>query len=445
MGVESLGTAALNLTVDTRGIEVGIERAKSKVAGFSNAAQAEYAKLSAVEKRRVDSLMRQADVLGLTREQQIAYNATLKTSGAIQEELLRKVAATNAAVKKGGTVFNEYGLSAKQTTAAMRQVPAHLKDIFVGLQGGQNPLTVLIQQGGQLKDVFGGVKPAAKALGAAILELVNPVTVSVAAIAGLLVALNSLEEREFQLQKAIALTGNAADISADQLRAYAASIDDSTDASQRQAERVVAQVAQTGVFTAEQIRLVATAAEQMEEATGRSIEKTIAEFASLRDGPVDAILKLNVTIGDGTNITHFLTEETLKQIRALREQGDEAGATQLAIEAYANAINDRAPEITEHMTTMAALWRGLKGAAADAVDGVITQLDRMVKATHDSAVQTGGFLNMMFRLGPNMAGDAASKHARPPPRGGSSIVDPQEAKALDEFRKAGLQFLSDQE
>ena len=48
------------------------------------------------------------------------------------------------------------GISDKQTAAALRGVPAQFTDIIVSLQGGQAPLTVLLQQGGQLKDMFGG-------------------------------------------------------------------------------------------------------------------------------------------------------------------------------------------------------------------------------------------------------------------------------------------------
>ncbi|MFL1527831.1 phage tail tape measure protein [Pseudomonas sp. O230] len=49
------------------------------------------------------------------------------------------------------------GVSSAQTQAALRQLPAQFTDIFTSLAGGQNPLMVLIQQGGQIKDSFGGV------------------------------------------------------------------------------------------------------------------------------------------------------------------------------------------------------------------------------------------------------------------------------------------------
>ncbi|MCF5101079.1 phage tail tape measure protein [Pseudomonas proteolytica] len=56
------------------------------------------------------------------------------------------------------------GVSAGQTQAALRQLPAQFTDIFTSLAGGQNPLLVLIQQGGQIKDSFGGIGPTMDAL-----------------------------------------------------------------------------------------------------------------------------------------------------------------------------------------------------------------------------------------------------------------------------------------
>lgn len=446
MAGESLGTGVLNLTVDTRGIEVGIDRAKQKVSGFGNAAQAEYDKMTAAQKRLIDAQVKSIDTMDLDKAARAAYNVTLKTSGALQEELLTRINAVNAAQKKGGTILNEYGLSAKQSAAALRQVPAQMTDIFVSLQGGQNPLTVLLQQGGQLKDVFGGVVPAARALGSAVVGLINPVTLTAAAIVGLVAAINNVEERQFQLAKAIALTGNAADVSSEQLRGYIATIDSTTDASERSATEAVARVTATGKFVGEQILTVATAAQQLEEATGRSVEKTVAEFASLKEGPVDAIQKLNAAIGDGTNVTHFLTEQTLQQIKALRDQGDEAGATRVAIEAYADAIADRAPKVTEELTSIAAVWRSIKSATADAVDATIGGLDSVVKAVHDHMKdpEMVDFMRIMFRLGDGDAPAAAKRRASPPPRGGPSpIVDPEQAKAQKEFEAQGLRFLTE--
>ncbi len=56
------------------------------------------------------------------------------------------------------------GQSAAQTANAMRMIPAQMTDIIVGLSTGQSPFMVLMQQGGQLKDMFGGIGPAIKGL-----------------------------------------------------------------------------------------------------------------------------------------------------------------------------------------------------------------------------------------------------------------------------------------
>ena len=55
--------------------------------------------------------------------------------------------------------ITELGVSAGQTAQAMRQLPAQFTDIFTSLQGGMPFFTVLVQQGGQIKDSFGGVEP----------------------------------------------------------------------------------------------------------------------------------------------------------------------------------------------------------------------------------------------------------------------------------------------
>ncbi|MEN5486832.1 phage tail length tape measure family protein, partial [Klebsiella pneumoniae] len=72
------------------------------------------------------------------------------------------------------------GQSAAQTAYAMRMIPAQMTDIVVGLSTGQSPFMVLMQQGGQLKDMFGGIGPAIKGVGTYVMGLVNPLTLAAA-------------------------------------------------------------------------------------------------------------------------------------------------------------------------------------------------------------------------------------------------------------------------
>lgn len=77
------------------------------------------------------------------------------------------------------------GQSAAQTAFAMRMIPAQMTDIVVGLSTGQSPFMVLMQQGGQLKDMFGGIIPAIKGVSTYVMGLINPYTVA-AGVVGLL-------------------------------------------------------------------------------------------------------------------------------------------------------------------------------------------------------------------------------------------------------------------
>lgn len=100
------------------------------------------------------------------------------------------VKAHGAAVRAASVPTVEFGEAAKSTamsagqlSMATRQLPMQFTDIFTSLASGQTPMMVLIQQGGQLKDSFGGVIPAASAMGGYMLGLINPITLVTATLA----------------------------------------------------------------------------------------------------------------------------------------------------------------------------------------------------------------------------------------------------------------------
>lgn len=75
-------------------------------------------------------------------------------------------------------------LSAGQLRMATQQLPLQFQDIWVSLAAGQSPMMVLMQQGTQISGSFGGIGNAAKAMGNYLMGLVNPFTVTAAAVAG---------------------------------------------------------------------------------------------------------------------------------------------------------------------------------------------------------------------------------------------------------------------
>ncbi|MNZ02153.1 Prophage tail length tape measure protein [compost metagenome] len=273
---------------------------------------------------------------------------------------LRKAELAQAASVKG---LGSMEMSAKATAAAMRGVPAQITDIAVSLQGGQRPLTVLLQQGGQLKDMFGGVGAATKALTTTFLGMINPVTVLGSGLVALGTAYYQGSNERDAFVRSIVLTGNASGVTAGQLRAYARQID-VVVGTQAQAAAGLAAFAAAGVRGGEQLKRYTQTAVEWEKATGQAVEKTAEQFASLQKDPLTAVLKLN----EGTN---FLTTSVYEQIKALDLQGDKAGAAQVAMDALNTSMADRGAQIKDSLGYIETAWNGVTGAAKKAWDAML--------------------------------------------------------------------------
>ena len=254
------------------------------------------------------------------------------------------------------------GLSTKAYTAALRGVPAQFTDIVVSLQGGMNPFTVLLQQGGQLKDMFGGIGPATRALGGYVVGLINPFTLAAAAVATLGVGYYKGSREADEFRKSLVLTGNAAGTNVGALADLSKQISVTVGTTGAAAE-VLAQLAGSGKIAGDSLATVATAALEMKDATGRAVEETVAEFVEIGKDPVEAARKLNEQY-------NFLTAATYSQIVAMKEQGDTVGATKLLTDTYADTISTRSKEITENLGYIERAWRGVWSMTKNAGDAV---------------------------------------------------------------------------
>lgn len=254
-------------------------------------------------------------------------------------------------------------MSAKQLNAATRGLPAQFTDIFVSLQGGQAPLTVLLQQGGQLKDLFGGIMPAAKAMGGYILGLVNPYSLAAAAVIALGAAYYQGSQEADVWHKAMVTSGNAVGVTSSELRGYAQQLD-GVAGTQHAAAMALGEMVQAGVAGGAQLRDYTQAAMAWESATGQAVGETAKQFKSLAKEPLEGVLKLN----EGTN---FLTLELYEQIKALDEQGRTTEAARLAQDAYAETLNTRSNQIKANLGSLEKAWAGVKGWAKQAWDAML--------------------------------------------------------------------------
>lgn len=114
-----------------------------------------------------------------TSNQLLKFERALKLSGLTLDEQKQKLNEyRNALVQMEKTSGN------KQTDYISRALGPQITDIFVGLSTGQNPLTVMLQQGGQLRDQFALAGVAAQDMGKMMRTAAREMVSSVVAVAG---------------------------------------------------------------------------------------------------------------------------------------------------------------------------------------------------------------------------------------------------------------------
>lgn len=256
------------------------------------------------------------------------------------------------------------GQSAAQTAYAMRMIPAQMTDIIVGLSTGQSPFMVLMQQGGQLKDMFGGIGPAIKGVGGYVLGLINPVTLAAAAVGVLGLAYYKGSQEQGEFYKSLTLNGNLVGKTTGQLADMAARVSVVANSTTGVTAATLNQIVSSGKVAAESLERVTTAVVEISEATGIATEKLVGDFNDIAADPVAAITKLN-------DQYHFLTLATYNQIKALQDEGNQQDAARVATDAYANAMQQRANNIHQNLGILERAWDSLAKTAKGAWDAML--------------------------------------------------------------------------
>ncbi|EMO4164153.1 phage tail tape measure protein [Morganella morganii] len=171
-------------------------------------------------------------------------------------------------------------------------------------------------------------------------------------------------ESEFtNFNKQLILTGNYANKTASQLNEMARTLSGGGITRHKMAE-TLSEVVGTGLFRDNELTRVSKAAAQMNYITGQSVETTINQFKRLQDEPLQMSLELE-------KANHHLTAAQLEQIRTLELQGDKTAAARLAVDAYSQAINDGATDISNNLGYLESAWVTLKKEASEAWDAML--------------------------------------------------------------------------
>lgn len=233
-------------------------------------------------------------------------------------------------------------------------------------------------------------------------------------------------EREFsQFNKQLILTGNYANKSASQLNEMARTLAGSGITRGEMASSI-SSVVGTGVFSNNEISRVSKAAAQMNYITGQAIDTTIDQFKRLQDEPLQMSLELE-------KANHHLTASQLEQIRTLELQGNKTEAAKLAIDAYAQSINDGANDIVENLGFLESAWKGVQDAAKKSWDAMLN-----IGRTKDLKQQINEYEQMLveFQINPASKGIFFAETNMTPDELKTKVAELKENQADIDLKKA---------
>ncbi|EKY4104475.1 phage tail tape measure protein [Enterobacter hormaechei subsp. steigerwaltii] len=290
------------------------------------------------------------------------------------------------------------GISVGQYSAALRTLPAQFTDIATQLAGGQSPFLILLQQGGQIKDSFGGLGPMLQALRDALFGfneesretsesaagisdaaeglnntseaaeklgraggLLNTFNLAIAGSVGLLALLAgaaySSSQQFDNVARSLILMSGAGFSSMQQLNDAAKDVADNAGASLAESVDTLVQLNDTGKYTADQMTKIAKSILAMGDA-GLDTKAALADFSRLANDPIKALASLNQQYG-------FVDEAMMKHLITLEKTKGKTAAANEAITLFADTMEDRSNKIVEATDNIGQAWNGIKAFSSD--------------------------------------------------------------------------------
>ncbi|EPB3780216.1 phage tail tape measure protein [Providencia stuartii] len=306
-------------------------------------------------------------ILDQTRDKLTRVQMSLTAEG---QALLAQEAATNKAKRAAEQFLSSLKSQAEsigktkteilEMKAAQLGVSESAKQYIDKIKESNKQTHELAKTSGGLKGTLNDLLSTTRLGGIARGGIIGVVSASVV---GLMKVLFDAESEFTKFNKQLILTGNYANKSASQLNEMARAMS-GAGITRSEMANVISSVVGTGVFSNNEIARVSKAAAQMNYITGQAIDTTIDQFKRLQDEPLKMSLELE-------KANHHLTAAQLEQIRTLELQGNKTEAARLAIDAYAQSINDGANDIVENLGFLESAWKGVQEAAKNAWDEML--------------------------------------------------------------------------
>ncbi|EIJ1627796.1 phage tail tape measure protein [Escherichia coli] len=279
-----------------------------------------------------------------------------KTASAVEQGLSRQALAAQKA-----------GISVGQYKAAMRMLPMQFTDVATQLAGGQNPWLILLQQGGQVKDSFGGLIPMFRGLAGAVSLPAVGITSLVAATGALAYAWYQGDSTLSAFNKTLVLSGNQSGLTVERMLALSRA-GQAAGLTFNQAGESLAALVSAGVRGGEQFDAINQSVARFASASGVEVDKVAEAFGKLTTDPTSGLMAMARQFRN-------VTAEQIAYVAQLQRSGDEAGALQAANEAATKGFDDQTRRLKENMG-MLETWADKTGKAFKSMWDAILDIGR---------------------------------------------------------------------
>ena len=346
MASQNIARLGVVLGIDTAEFTAGVDKAiaenkklKSSIQRETNAAAKEIIALKYAVEDYGKSLTKTEQI-----QREIATGRFMNATKEAKQMLLDQARAYDqvaASAQKAGKAQMMGMLGPKGDKLSPQQLSAlgyQTTDILTGLAGGQNPLLVLIQQGGQLRDQFGGVSNVFKAF-ASVLSPLKLALGGVGAVIGALAYSFYQGSKELQaFNDNLILTNNYAGITKGKLNEVSEAVGTKLNVSVGNAKEAFYVLAASGKFTKESIGAVGEAVLNFAKLTGKDGKEAANELMSSFNGTAASAKDLN-------DKYHFLTVTQYKQIELLEMQGQKQKAIVVQADAFNQSIRNQKRDV----------------------------------------------------------------------------------------------------
>ncbi|MEB6175534.1 phage tail tape measure protein [Escherichia coli] len=288
-------------------------------------------------------------------------------SGKVSQSFRKQADAVEQGLSRQALAAQKAGMSVGQYKAAMRMLPMQFTDVATQLAGGQNPWLILLQQGGQVKDSFGGMIPMFRGLAGAITLPMVGVTSLAVATGALVYAWYQGDSTLSAFNKTLVLSGNQSGLTADRMLTLSRA-GQAAGLTFNQAGESLAALVNAGVRGGEQFDAINQSVARFASASGVEVDKVAEAFGKLTTDPTLGLMAMARQFRN-------VTAEQIAYVAQLQRSGDEAGALQAANEAATKGFDDQTRRLKENMGTLET-WADKTGKAFKSMWDAILDIGR---------------------------------------------------------------------